>query len=317
MAGLDPAISRGTVLEWMAGDPRDKPGDFGPATTVRTAIMDCTITKLSDHTGVEVRGVDLSGPIDDALRTRLNQAFSAHSVLVIRDQQLSPHQVLSAVRLFGEIFPQQDKKFSLPECPLIHYVSNQDSYPDGTRYIPGAGYHTDHSNAIAPPKATVLHAVKLPDRGGDTQYVNMQRAYEGLPEATKRRIDGLRAIHVYQSRHSARKLMTLSEEHRKAIPDAVLHPLVRTHPETGRKAIYLNPIRIEGIEGMAEADALTLLDELLEHARQPQYEYRHQWRPGDLVMWDNRCLLHKANGDYDMTQVRYLYRIMLKGDVPA
>jgi len=92
---------------------------------------------------------------------------------------------------------------------------------------------------------------------------------------------------------------------------------VRTHPETGRKAIYLNPIRIEGIEGMGETAALALLDELLEHARQPQFEYRHQWQPGDLVLWDNRCLLHKANGDYDMTQVRYLYRIMLKGDVPV
>jgi taurine dioxygenase len=279
--------------------------------------MDCTLTRLSDHTGIEVRGVDLAHPIDDALRTRLNQAFSEHSVLVIRDQHLSPHQLLAAVQLFGTVFPQQDKRFSLPECPLIHYVSNQDSYPDGTRYIPGAGYHTDHSNAAAPPKATVLHAVKLPDRGGDTQYVNMHRAYEDLPEAMRNRIDGLRAIHVYQSRHSARKLMTLSEANRKAVPDAVLHPLVRTHPETGRKAIFLNPIRIEGIEGMAEDDALSLLDELLAHARQPQYEYRHQWRPGDLVMWDNRCLLHKANGDYDMMQVRYLYRIMLQGEMPA
>jgi alpha-ketoglutarate-dependent taurine dioxygenase len=281
------------------------------------ATLDCTIAKLSDHTGAEVRGVDLTHPVGDELRARLNRAFSERSVLVVRDQHLSPQQVVDAVRLFGEVFPQQDKKFALPECPLIHYVSNQDSYPDGTRYIPGAGYHTDHSNAVAPPKATVLHAVTLPDRGGDTQYVNMHRAYEDLPEAMQRRIDGLRAVHVYQSRHSARKLMTLSEENRAAVPDAVLHPLVRTHPETGRKAIYLNPIRLEGIEGMQEGAALALLDDLLEHARQPRFEYRHQWRAGDLVMWDNRCLLHKANGDYDMTQVRYLYRIMLKGDVPV
>jgi taurine dioxygenase len=100
------------------------------------------------------------------------------------------------------------------------------------------------------------------------------------------------------------------------VPDAVLHPLVRTHPESGRKSIYLNPIRTEGIEGMDERDAQALLDMLLTHATQPQYEYRHQWREGDMVMWDNRCLLHKANGDYDMTQVRYLYRVMLKGDAP-
>ena len=280
-------------------------------------IEDCTIDRLSEHTGAEVRGVDLTEPIDAALRTRLNRAFVEHSVLVFRDQHLSPPQLLNAVQLFGEVFPQHNTRFSLPECPLIHYISNQDSYSDGKRYIPGEGYHTDHSNAAAPPKATVLHAVKLPDRGGDTQYVNMHRAYDDLPDAMKQRIDGLRAIHVYQSRFSERKLMGLTDAARATVPDAVMHPLVRTHPESGRKAIYLNPIRTEGIVGMEEADALSLLDDLLAHATQPQFEYRHQWRPGDMVMWDNRCLLHKANGDYDMEQVRYLYRIMLQGDVPA
>jgi taurine dioxygenase len=278
-------------------------------------VEDCTIAPLSAHTGAEVIGVDLTRPVDAALRARMNRAFVDHSVLVIRDQHLSPQHVLAAVQLFGEVFPQHNTRFALPECPQIHYVSNQDFYPDGKRYIPGEGYHTDHSNAVEPPKATVLHAVKLPDRGGDTQYVNMHRAYEDLPDAMKRRIEGMRALHVYQSRFSERKLMALPDTAR--VPDGVWHPLVRTHPESGRRSIYLNPIRTEAIEGMEEADALALLDELLTHATQPQFEYRHQWRPGDMVMWDNRCLLHKANGDYDMGQVRYLYRIMLKGDAPV
>jgi len=280
-------------------------------------IETCTISPLSAHTGAEICGVDLSKPVDAGLRERLNRAFVANSVLVFRDQHLSPPQLLDAVQLFGDVFPQHNDRFALPECPLIHYISNQDSYPDGRRYIPGEGYHTDHSNAAEPPKATVLHAVRLPDHGGDTQFVNMHRAYEDLPDGLRRRISGLQAMHVYQSRHSARKLMALSEASRASVPDGVLHPLVRTHPDSGRKAIYLNPIRIEGIEGMAEGEALRLLDELLAHATQPQYEYRHRWRPGDMVMWDNRCLLHKANGDYDMRQVRYLYRIMLKGDAPV
>jgi taurine dioxygenase len=279
-------------------------------------LQDCTIAPLSEHTGVEVHGVDLTRPMDAALRVRLNQAFVQRSVLVVRDQHLSPQQLLEAVQLFGEVFPQHNTRFALPECPQIHYISNQDFYPDGKRYIPGEGYHTDHSNAVEPPKATVLHAVTLPDRGGDTQFVNMQRAYDALPDAMQRRIDGMQALHVYQSRFSERKLMALTEAARAAVPDGVLHPLVRTHPENGRKSIYLNPIRTEGIVGMPEADALALLDELLAHATQPRFEYRHQWRQGDLVMWDNRCLLHKANGDYDMGQVRYLYRIMLKGDAP-
>jgi alpha-ketoglutarate-dependent taurine dioxygenase len=111
--------------------------------------------------------------------------------------------------------------------------------------------------------------------------------------------------------------MELSSESRSRVPEAVAHPIVRTHPESGRKAIYINPIRTEGIVGMPEEEALTLLADLLAHATQPLYQYRHQWQPGDLVMWDNRSLLHKANGDYDMNQLRYLYRVMLQRDVPA
>jgi taurine dioxygenase len=275
------------------------------------------ITPLSEHTGAEVLGIDLSEPVDEAARKDLNGAFTDRSVLVFREQHLSPHQLVAAVGLFGEIFPQHNSRFALPECPLVHYISNQDFYPDGKRYIPGEGYHTDHSNAACPPKATVLHAVSLPDRGGDTQYVNMHRAYDELSDQTKRRLLGLEAIHVYESRYSARKMIALNEESRDRVPDAVVHPIVRTHPESGRKAIYINPIRIDGIVGMPEAEALSLLADLLKHATQPRYQYRHRWRAGDLVMWDNRSLLHKANGDYDMGQLRYLYRIMLKGDVPV
>ena len=279
--------------------------------------MGYTITPLSEHTGAEVRGIDLAQAIDETTRESLNRAFVDRSVLVFRDQRLSPHQLLAAVGLFGEIFPQHNSRFALPECPLIHYISNQDFHPDGRRYIPGEGYHTDHSNAAAPPKATVLHAVSLPDRGGDTQYVNMHLAYDELPGETKRRLDGLKAIHVYQSRHSARQLMELSEKSRDHVPDAVIHPIVRTHAESGRKALYINPIRIEGIVGMADGEALALLADLLELATKPRYQYRHRWRAGDLVMWDNRSLLHRANGDYDMSQRRYLYRVMLKGDAPV
>ena len=277
--------------------------------------MTYDLAPLSAHTGAEVHGVDLRAPLDTATCTALNSAFVNHSVLVIRHQRLSPAELLAAVRQFGEVFPQHNSRFALPECPLIHYISNQDRYPDGRRYIPGEGYHTDHSNAERPPKATVLHAVQLPDRGGDTQYVNMCCAYDDLPAATKARISSARAIHVYQSRFSERKLMGLPQTAK--VPDAVTHPLVRTHPETGRKALYLNPIRTEGIVDMAENEGLRLLADLLAHATQPQYQYRHRWQAGDVVMWDNRCLLHKANGDYDMSQVRYLYRVMLQGDVPA
>lgn len=280
--------------------------------------MDCEISPLSEQTGVEVRGVDLGQPLDDATRERLNRAFAERAVLVVRNQSLTAQQLAGAVENFGTIFPQHNTRFALPDCPQIHYLSNQDRYPDGSRYIPGAGYHTDHSNAVEPPKATVLLAIELPDSGGDTQYVNMAQAYDELPAELKERIEGRRAKHVYQSKYSARKLVGLTDEAKQKVPDAVWHPIVRSHPETGRKALYINPIRIEEIEGLAEAETLDLLRVLLDHATQEKFQYRHKWQPGDMVMWDNRSLLHKANDDYDHEkQKRYLYRVMLKGDRPV
>ena len=198
----------------------------------------------------------------------------------------------------------------------IHYISIRTS-EDGRVYIPGEGYHTDHSNDAEPPKATALHAVKLPKAGGDTQFVNMCAAYDALPESVKGKIDGLKARHVYQSKYSERRLPTLPGEKKMIANGSVVHPLVRTHPNNGHKAIYINPIRIEEIIGMSEAEALPLLDMLLEHSTQPRFQYRHRWKSGDVVIWDNRCLLHKANGDYPVEEVRYLYRLMLRGDRPA
>jgi taurine dioxygenase len=279
--------------------------------------MNIAITHLTDHTGAEVRGIDLNDPLDTETRARLNQVFVDRGVLVIRRQTLSASQMLDAVRLFGEVFPQHNTRFALPDCPEIHFISNQDKFPDGRRYIPGEGWHTDHSNDARPPKATVLHAIDLPSTGGDTQFANMGAAYDALPETQRRRLRSLIAIHVYQSSHSARQLMALPSAAKERVPNAVLHPIVRTHPETGRQSIYLNPIRIEGILGLDHKEALPLLDELLEHATALRFQYRHKWEPGDLVMWDNRCLMHQANGDYDMNESRYLYRVMLKGEVPA
>ena len=266
--------------------------------------------------GVEAVGVDLTRSVGAETKAALNRAFVEHGVLVIREQALTPAEMLTAVGLFGSVFRQHNTRFAIPDCPEIHYISNQDRFADGTRYIPGEGWHTDHSNDARPPKATVLHAVTLPDRGGDTQFANMAAAYAALPAGMRDRIGGLMAIHVYQSSHSGRKLMGLSDANRERVPNAVLHPVVRTHPENGRTSIYINPIRIEGIVGLDHREALPLLDALLAHATREEFQYRHEWRSGDLVMWDNRCLLHKANGDYDMGQMRYLYRVMLEGDVP-
>jgi taurine dioxygenase len=278
--------------------------------------MGYTIARLTDHTGAEVRGLDLAQPLDRDTSDALNRAFAQHHVLVVRDQDLTPAQFIAAAQVFGELQPHDKKEIHVPGFPQMYFVSNEQTVP-GKRYISGESFHTDHSNHPAPPKATTLFAVSLPSRGGDTQYVNMHQAWDELPEATKRRIDGLKAVHVYQSKYSPRELRPLSADSAKALPPPGIHPLVRTHPENGRKALFLNPVRIEGIVGLPDDAALDLVAELMAHATQPKYEYRHQWHYGDMVIWDNRSVMHKANPDYDMRERRYLYRLMLKGEVPV
>jgi taurine dioxygenase len=278
--------------------------------------MAYSITPLTEHTGAEVRGLDLTEPIDAETRDALNRAFADSHVLVIRDQEFTPLQFIAAAEVFGVLQPHDKKELHVPGYPKMYFVSNEQTVP-GKRYISSETFHTDHSNHPAPPKATALFPVSLPKSGGDTQYVNMHDAYDDLPEATKRRIDGLKAVHVYQSRYSRRELRPLTENSAKTLPPPGVHPLVRTHPENGREALFLNPVRIEAIVGMEDNEALELVAELMGHATQKKYEYRHQWRYGDMVIWDNRSVLHKANPDYDMNERRYIYRLMLKGEVPA
>ena len=274
------------------------------------------ITPLTDHTGAEVTGLDFTKPVDPDTKATLNRAFADRHVLVMREQHFDPDQFKVAAQVFGELQIHDKREQHVPGHPDVSYVSN-DIFKDGKRIIPGETFHVDHSNHPRPPKVTTLFAVKLPSSGGDTQYVNMHDAYDDLPDATKRKIDGLKAMHVYQSKYSPRELTGLNDDSRKQLPPPGVHPLVRTHPENGRKALFLNPVRMESIVGMDDADALKLIDELMQHATQKKFEYRHKWRHGDWVMWDTRSVMHQANPDYDMRERRFLYRLMLKGEVPA
>jgi taurine dioxygenase len=275
-----------------------------------------SITPLTPRTGAEVVGLDFTSSIEPEACATLNRAFADHHVLVMRDQHFTPDQFKVAAQVFGELQIHDKKEHHVPGHPDVYYVSN-DEIVNGRRIIPGETFHTDHSNHPRPPKATMLFAVELPSSGGDTQYVNMHDAYDELSESTKQRIDGLKAVHVYLSKYSPRPLGHISEESRRNVPAPGIHPLVRTHPENGRKALFLNPVRMESILGMEDTEALALIDELMRHATQKKYEYRHKWRHGDWVLWDNRSVMHQANPDYDMSERRYLYRLMLKGETPA
>jgi taurine dioxygenase len=275
-----------------------------------------SISPLTPHTGAEVVGLDFTRLIEPEACAMLNRAFADHHVLVMRDQHFTPDQFKVAAQVFGELQIHDKKEHHVPGHSDVYYVSN-DEIVNGRRIIPGETFHTDHSNHPRPPKATMLFAVELPSSGGDTQYVNMHDAYDDLSESTKQRIDGLKAVHVYLSKYSPRPLGHISEESRRNVPAPGIHPLVRTHPENGRKALFLNPVRMESILGMEDADALALIDDLMRHATQKKYEYRHKWRHGDWVLWDNRSVMHQANPDYDMSERRYLYRLMLQGEMPA
>ena len=279
-------------------------------------MVSFTITPLTDHTGAEVAGFDFTQPIDTETRTALSHDFADYHVLVMRNQHFTPGQFKAAAQLFGELQQHDKKERHVPGHPDVDYISNEE-IENGKRLIPGETFHTDHSNHPRPPKATMLFAVELPSSGGDTQYVNMHDAYDDLPEDTRRRIDGLKAVHVYLSKYSPRSIGNLTEESRRNLPPPGIHPLVRTHPENGRKALFLNPVRMESIVGMEDTDALALIDDLMRHSTQKRYEYRHKWRHGDWVLWDNRSVMHQANPDYDMNERRYLYRLMLKGELPV
>jgi len=275
--------------------------------------MPLTVKPLTRTIGAEVTGVDLAKPLDEPTRKALYDAWIEHAVLVIRDQHLSPPQFAAAARLFGDIMEQQLKKFALPDHPEVGTISSKDlPLVDGKLKVRGEQYHTDHSNYAAPPKATMLHAVSLPSFGGDTQFVDVRQAFDELPAEKRRALVKLRSPHVYESSQSPRKMAALSPQERAQIPQTV-QPLVIRHPENGRSALYINTARMEGIEGMPSDEAFKLIDELYRHATQSKFEYRHKWRAGDMVIWDNRSVMHQANADYDPNEYRFLYRIMLQG----
>lgn len=278
--------------------------------------MTMQVKPLTETLGAEITGIDLSQPLDDAQKRELYRLFVDNAVLVFRDQHFMPQQFAAAAEIFGEIIPEQFPNYRLPEFPTVSFLSNSDLEKSGKRRaVRGEGFHTDHSNYEAPPKATILYGIDIPKSGGDTEFVSVQAAYDELSDEVKQRINGLRAIHAYKSPRDKHKSTVLSPEALTNTPRA-LHPLARLNPDNNRVGLYVNPGRVTGIEGMDEDEAFDLMDKLFAHATRGKHLYRHKWRKGDMVLWDNRSVLHQATTDYDMEERRYLYRVLLKGEVP-
>lgn len=263
--------------------------------------------------GVEVTGVDLSAPLAPEERAEVNRLLAEHAVLVFPGQKLDPPHFIRAIENFGPLMPQQHEKFTLPDYPIVGYNSTKDlPRKNGKLQVRGENYHTDHSNYRVPPKATCLHALQIPSVGGDTQFVDVRRAFDELDEDTKAQAARRFSLHVHQSSRSPRSFVELSPEKLALIPKS-RQPLVIRHPDSGRPALYLNTGRMEGVEGMPDDEGYALIEKLYNHAIQPQFEYRHRWRVGDVVVWDNRSVMHQANADYDPEEFRYLYRLMVEG----
>lgn len=273
------------------------------------------ITPLSNVMGAEVTGVDLSEPLSAADRDRLYQAFLDHLLLCVRDQRFADvGAFLDAARHFGEPKVQHMESYRSDKHPEAGVVSSEDrDVKDGKRIIRGTMFHTDESFIAEPPKATVLYAVQIPGRGGDTRYVNMRLAYEALDNDTKAQIDNLTAVHYYGKKRPGRKVPSLTDEQLKNTPP-VPHPVVRTIDETGAKALYVHETMTDYVADMEPAASEALLRRLYDHSTQnPDFQYHHQWRTGDFVIWDDRATLHAATADYEEGEKRLLYRTMIKG----
>jgi alpha-ketoglutarate-dependent taurine dioxygenase len=273
---------------------------------------------VSDRFGVEITGIDLRDPLDAAARSAIEQAFVEQHVLVFRDQDLDAQQQFDFTLNFGELENHVIRNRDGARTPLVHVISNLDDAgkPTETPHSHGNYYwHTDKSYHDIPSLATLLHAKTLPPEGGDTQFANMYLGYERLSQARKQQLQGLRVIHSWEASRINTGNRPASEEEKRERPP-VEHPLVRTHPVSGRKLLYLG-MHTSHIVGMPHDEGKALLSELLELSTQPDCVYTHQWRAGDLVMWDNRCLVHRALSNYDMARwPRVLHRTVVKGSKP-
>jgi len=278
-----------------------------------------TVKPLSPALGAEISGIDLRDDIPDETFTAILSAWHQHLVILFRDQSLSEDEQIRFARRFGTLQTRTRPAAAINETGHTKYphwtmlVSNIrengkliGSLPDGEMQ-----FHSDQCYIEKPATGTFLYAIEVPARGGDTLFLNMYKAYETLPGELKARIDGRKALNAYLY-DSTTRAVNGSKVDFSAHPH-YLQPIVRTHPDTARKALYVNRLMTFTIEGMDEAEGSSLLNKLFDHIEQQQFIYAHHWRAGDLVLWDNRCTLH-ARTDFSDRERRLLRRYVVTGD---
>jgi taurine dioxygenase len=278
--------------------------------------MTLRVAKLAEALAAEVSGIDLSAPLSERDFSSIRQAWREHLVLRFRGQSLGDPQLLAFSRRFGELDPPGPNPHGRPYLaahPEMNVISNirEGGVPIGGLGDGEAIWHADMTYVDKPPMGAMLYALEVPPSGGDTFWANLQLAYETLPGELKERIEGRCAVHdaTYNSAGERRKGYAEVTDPRRA-PGA-RHPLVREHPETGRKGLFLGRRRNSYIEGLELAESEALLDRLWAHATQERFTFRQQWRAGDLVLWDNRCTLHRRDA-FDPAARRLMHRTQIK-----
>ena len=278
--------------------------------------MALKLRKLSYALGAEVSGIDITRAMSEAEFGEIYQAFLAHGILLFRNQDVSREQHIEFSRRFGELDRHEalprDRHPEYPELLRVTNEPNSDGSPSDTRYT-GRQWHSDMSFTTRPALGSLLRSFAVPEVGGDTLFANMYLAYETLSDGMKKLIADLHAIHLSGTRKVANTATgVLRAEEQRRINPPVAQPVVRVHPETGRKALYLGE-KVKRFESMTEEESRPLIDYLNRHATRPEFVYRHQWRAHDILAWDNRCTMHQALGDFDETELRHLERTTVLG----
>lgn len=263
---------------------------------------------LNDAVGVEILGVDLRDDLPAAVFEAIRDAWRQNCVILLRGQTLDEAAQVAFARRFGELGKVLHQHNGRTSLPGVMYISNIrengqliGALPDGEMY-----FHSDQCYIENPSVGTMLYGIEIPSRGGDTIFANMFAAYDALSDDMKARLEGLKALNVYDYENAA---TVRGSEPREGVPSWA-HPVVKTHSATGRKALYLNRLMTHHIVGMDRAESDALLETLFNHQEQSRFIYAHKWRPGDLIMWDNRSSLH-ARSDFDASERRLMRRTVV------
>jgi len=280
--------------------------------------MTIEVRQATQMTGAEILGVDLAAELSDSVFGSIQDALDANGVVFLRDQKLTPQQQVAFTARFGTPDVNFNAlRFGIDGSPEIYIISNitKDGKPIGTRRA-GENWHTDMSYAKEPAAATMLYAVEVPELYGlslgDTAFANAAAAWDALPDEMHAEILGLRGVFDFRGR---KRSSPVSKEDAAKYPP-VEHPIVRRHPRTGRKSLYVARDDCTGIVGRGERESLALIEALADHIVKPEFVYQHKWRVGDVVVWDNCTVQHRAVLDYELPHRRLMWRTTVKGEVP-